>query len=245
MHVKAVTILASTDSTAAASELTKYSIAAVTPACLWNQRSFRCTYGMQRSLLATMQVHMDVKSPNVLLGRNNLAKLADVGLAKFLHKDYLSVAKSVGTFAWSVSPSDNFVSWPAGAAHASTRAATHAGWTSWHCLVVDMFRLLTRCVIRRQAPEVLMGSRCSEKVDIFSLGVVLWELVTGKPTSTRSVHCRPILLGREGQRMTVVLFGPLQARARHGDASDPSSTLQLLLPQNTNCNILDAEHGYP
>jgi serine/threonine protein kinase len=27
-----------------------------------------------------------------------------------------------------------------------------------------------------------MGSRCSEKVDIFSLGVVLWELVTGKHT---------------------------------------------------------------
>lgn len=50
-----------------------------------------------------MQVHMDVKSPNVLLGRNSCAKLADVGLAKFLHKDYLSLAKSVGTFAWSVS----------------------------------------------------------------------------------------------------------------------------------------------
>ena len=60
----------------------------------------------------TSQVHMDVKSPNVLLGRNNLAKLADVGLAKFLHKDYLSVAKSVGTFAWSVSLSE-WTSWPA------------------------------------------------------------------------------------------------------------------------------------
>lgn len=105
MHMKAYAILASVSSIAAASELTKYSMAAVTPACLWNRRSFKCNFGMQRSLLAIMQVHMDVKSPNVLLGRNNLAKLADVGLAKFLHKDYLSVAKSVGTFAWSVSPS--------------------------------------------------------------------------------------------------------------------------------------------
>jgi len=76
-------------------------------------------------------VHMDVKTPNVLLGRTYIAKLADVGLAKFLHKDYLSAAKSVGTFAWS-------------------------------------------------APEVLMGGRCSEKVDIFSFGVVLWEIVTGE-----------------------------------------------------------------
>ena len=28
-------------------------------------------------------VHMDVKSPNVLLGQNSTAKLADVGLAKY------------------------------------------------------------------------------------------------------------------------------------------------------------------
>ena len=68
---------------------------------------------MRGGLLVAPQVHMDVKSPNVLLGRNNLAKLADVGLAKFLHKDYLSVAKSVGTFAWSVSLSE-WPSWPSG-----------------------------------------------------------------------------------------------------------------------------------
>jgi serine/threonine protein kinase len=30
---------------------------------------------------------------------------------------------------------------------------------------------------------VLLGERCTEKVDIFSFGVVLWELVTGeRPT---------------------------------------------------------------
>ena len=28
------------------------------------------------------------------------------------------------------------------------------------------------------APELLMGGRCSDKVDIYSFGVVLWELAT-------------------------------------------------------------------
>lgn len=28
------------------------------------------------------------------------------------------------------------------------------------------------------APELLMGGRCSDKVDMFSFGVVLWELAT-------------------------------------------------------------------
>lgn len=76
-------------------------------------------------------VHFDLKSPNVLLGRQHVAKIADVGLAKILQKDYVSSLQSVGTFAWS-------------------------------------------------APEVLLGSRCTEKVDIYSLGVMLWELVTGE-----------------------------------------------------------------
>jgi serine/threonine protein kinase len=31
----------------------------------------------------------------------------------------------------------------------------------------------------RQAPELLMGARCSEKLDIWSLAVVLWEIATG------------------------------------------------------------------
>ena len=95
-------------------------------------------------------VHMDVKSPNVLLGRTFTAKLADVGLAKFMQKDYLSAAKSVGTFAWS-------------------------------------------------APEVLMGGRCSEKVDIFSFGVVLWELCTGE--SPVRGRLRPVKCARGGITM--------------------------------------------
>ena len=30
------------------------------------------------------------------------------------------------------------------------------------------------------APEILMGLRCTEKCDLFSLGVVLWEIITGE-----------------------------------------------------------------
>jgi serine/threonine protein kinase len=40
------------------------------------------------------------------------------------------------------------------------------------------------------APELLLGQRCTEKVDIFSFGIVLWEIITGE----RAVrgHMRPL-----------------------------------------------------
>jgi serine/threonine protein kinase len=30
------------------------------------------------------------------------------------------------------------------------------------------------------APEILMGLRCTEKCDLFSFGVVLWEVITSE-----------------------------------------------------------------
>ena len=46
-------------------------------------------------------VHFDLKSANILLARDNTAKIADVGLAKILHRQFLSSLYNVGTFAWS------------------------------------------------------------------------------------------------------------------------------------------------
>ena len=41
------------------------------------------------------------------------------------------------------------------------------------------------------APEQLLGEICSTASDIYSLGVVIWELCTGEEPQRR--HCRPIV----------------------------------------------------
>lgn len=55
--------------------------------------------------------------------RDGTAKVADVGLAKIMNRDYISGVTA--TLAWS-------------------------------------------------APEMLWGAKCTEKVDIYSFGIVLW-----------------------------------------------------------------------
>lgn len=126
--------------------------------------------------MLVMQVHMDVKTPNVLLGRNNCAKLADVGLAKFLHKDYLSAAKSVVraslhvvqlhavAVAHSLCRKSPDLSLPSPLACGGVRACCQSP--------VAEALLILQGTFAWSAPEVLMGGRCSEKVDIFSLGAM-------------------------------------------------------------------------
>jgi hypothetical protein len=72
-------------------------------------------------------VHMDIKSANILLSREGHAKIADVGMAKVIAKEFSAVSGNYGTLAWS-------------------------------------------------APEMLLGTRCTDKADIYGFGVVLWEI---------------------------------------------------------------------
>ena len=78
-------------------------------------------------------VHLDLKSPNILLTRHGVAKIGDIGMARIrsahtrtLHRSELG---AIGTSAWA-------------------------------------------------APELIVSetSRCTEKADVFSFGVVLWEV---------------------------------------------------------------------
>ncbi|KAL4437438.1 hypothetical protein ABPG75_004577 [Micractinium tetrahymenae] len=98
----------------------------------WYRRGKKIALDVARGLVflhSRRIAHFDVKSPNVLLARDGTAKIADVGMAKVLNRDY--VTGVVSTLAWS-------------------------------------------------APEMLWGAKCTEKADIYSFGIVLWEICSGE-----------------------------------------------------------------
>lgn len=102
-------------------------------------------------------VHFDIKAANVLLARDGTAKIADVGMARLLARDYISGV--VATLAWS-------------------------------------------------APEMLWGAKCSEKADIYSFGIVLWEICTGEVPERgrlRDIRCAA---ARRRAREAVERHGP-------------------------------------
>ncbi|XP_055376779.1 mitogen-activated protein kinase kinase kinase 13 [Condylostylus longicornis] len=73
-------------------------------------------------------IHRDLKSPNILIGQNQVVKISDFGTSR----------------EWN---------------EVSTKMS-FAGTVAW------------------MAPEVIRNEPCSEKVDVWSFGVVLWEMLT-------------------------------------------------------------------
>eukprot|EP00095_Tigriopus_kingsejongensis_P010817 maker-scaffold2896_size11495-snap-gene-0.2 protein:Tk10817 transcript:maker-scaffold2896_size11495-snap-gene-0.2-mRNA-1 annotation:"mitogen-activated protein kinase kinase kinase 13 isoform x4" len=74
-------------------------------------------------------IHRDLKSPNILIGRNEIIKISDFGTSRSWGGDQSTCMSFAGTVAW-------------------------------------------------MAPEVIRNEPCNEKVDIWSFGVCLWELLT-------------------------------------------------------------------
>ncbi len=51
------------------------------------------------------------------------------------------------------------------------------------CLMPSYSQRMSSCCllpVARVAPEVLMGGRCTQSVDIYSFSVLLWEIITGE-----------------------------------------------------------------
>ncbi|KAK9825976.1 hypothetical protein WJX74_002642 [Apatococcus lobatus] len=91
-------------------------------------------------------LHLDLKSPNVLLDDQHRAHVADVGLAQILSADQGGMVSYAASFMWA-------------------------------------------------APEQLQGLPCSKASDVYSLGVVLWELCTAEQPLLRQM--RPLRVPQE------------------------------------------------
>lgn len=89
-------------------------------------------------------IHRDLKSPNVLVAKNDVVKISDFGTSR----------------EWN---------------EKSTKMS-FAGTVSW------------------MAPEVIRNEPCNEKVDIWSFGVVLWEIIT-KEIPYKDVDSSAIIWG--------------------------------------------------
>lgn len=110
---------------------------------------------------------------NILLSRHGTAKICDIGMARVLgNKEYLSMLSGMGTFAWRC-------------------ALGVEGLQGWRSTGAELKRARPGLVADRppapaaaccrpalpcSAPEVLSGRRCTEKVDLYSFGVVIWEV---------------------------------------------------------------------
>ncbi|KAK9865664.1 hypothetical protein WJX84_002223 [Apatococcus fuscideae] len=70
------------------------------------------------------------------------------------------------------------------------------------------------------APEVLMGQACTDKADIYSFGVVLWEIITGEEPHLRAL--RPI---REDEAPSSI--GRIVDSCRASDPSDRPSAVEV------------------
>jgi len=89
-------------------------------------------------------IHRDLKSPNVLVGADDMLKISDFGTCKEFSE--------------------------------KSAKMTFAGTVAW------------------MAPEVIRNEPCSEKVDVWSFGVLIWELLTGE-VPYRDVDSSAIIWG--------------------------------------------------
>lgn len=126
-------------------------------------------------------LHRDLKSPNVLLSEEGVAKIADVGMVRSQVKE-LVTAQPVMTPLWAAPEVRR------GGAVAAWCCAARSGCFATGCWSARLgllpplsppFLCTPSSLTVSPPPQVMRHDRASVKADIWSYGVLVWELVSG------------------------------------------------------------------
>jgi len=105
-------------------------------------------------------VHRDIKPENIMLRHDGLVKVLDFGLAKLIERSG---------------------EWEAGSGEWREEAIPHSPLPIPHSLPHLSTTGVAMGTVRYMSPEQARGENVEGRSDIFSLGVLLYEMITGRP----------------------------------------------------------------
>lgn len=121
--------------------------------------AIQCCLGMEHLQMKGIRAHCDLKPQNLLIGRQGILKITDFGLASIAHPQYPWIERYVGCLK-----EEPKLTSPVFRTMTLSDGAFTAGTLGYI------------------APELFDGHSADDRSDIFSFGVVLWQLLTGSST---------------------------------------------------------------
>ena len=187
-------------------------------------------------------IHRDIKPSNILINKDGKPMLSDFGIAKILESDFVSdqtEEETTGYRTWIQDPNE-------------TSDARHGNTTN---LTGSKVGIGTPPYV---SPEQGLGRAVDRRTDIYSLGIVLYEMVTGRPPFRADTpeaiinkHIferlpRPKMFAQQlPEKVERILFKALEKDPsnRYQDAGEFAKALEALSKANVSYPIIPVTAG--